>query len=147
MYALFSSGQYSARSYQEKFSSQKPAASSLLKDQSTLLCLHRTSSSLSTSMTPRSLLLSVLVLMSFFCTVWCSPMCNNQCCRFVEDFPVRLKKLRQNYFHIRDFYVSKKKKKRSAAFTLHLNLGVSAASFGLVLAAHVGRVAVLSVSR
>ncbi|XP_045884404.1 interleukin-10 [Micropterus dolomieu] len=55
-------------------------------------------------MTPRSLLLSVLVLLSFFSTAWCSPMCNNQCCRFVEGFPVRLKKLREDYSQIRDFY-------------------------------------------
>uniref|UniRef100_A0A671UI56 Interleukin family protein n=2 Tax=Sparus aurata TaxID=8175 RepID=A0A671UI56_SPAAU len=55
-------------------------------------------------MTPRSLLLCVLVLQSFLCTVWCSPLCNNQCCRFVEGFPVRLKKLRENFSHIRDFY-------------------------------------------
>ncbi|XP_044034857.1 interleukin-10 [Siniperca chuatsi] len=55
-------------------------------------------------MTPRSLLLSVLVLLSFFSTAWCSPMCKNQCCRFVEGFPVRLKKLREDYSQIRDFY-------------------------------------------
>ncbi|XP_018542253.1 interleukin-10 [Lates calcarifer] len=55
-------------------------------------------------MTPRSLLLSVLLLLSVFSTVWCSPMCNNQCCRFVEGFPVRLKRLRENYSQIRDFY-------------------------------------------
>nr|XP_046240120.1 interleukin-10 [Scatophagus argus] len=55
-------------------------------------------------MTPRSLLLTVLVLSSFFNTTWSTPMCNNRCCRFVEDFPVRLKKLRENYLHIRDFY-------------------------------------------
>ena len=65
-------------------------------------------------MTPRSLLLCVLVLQSFLCTVWCSPVCNNECCRFVEGFPVRLKKLRENFSHIRDFYVSKR-----AAPTLH----------------------------
>ncbi|XP_030275013.1 interleukin-10-like [Sparus aurata] len=55
-------------------------------------------------MTPRSLLLCVLVLQSFLCNLWCSPLCNNQCCRFVEGFPVRLKKLRENLSHIRDFY-------------------------------------------
>ncbi|KAM7005560.1 interleukin-10 [Tautogolabrus adspersus] len=55
-------------------------------------------------MTPRSLLLCVLVLLSFFSTMSCSPMCNNQCCRFVESFPVRLRKLRQDYSQIRDFY-------------------------------------------
>ncbi|XP_070758251.1 interleukin-10 [Enoplosus armatus] len=55
-------------------------------------------------MTPRSLVLSVLVLLSFFSTAWCSPMCNNRCCRFVEGFPVRLKKLREDYSQIRDFY-------------------------------------------
>nr|XP_020448881.1 interleukin-10-like [Monopterus albus] len=32
------------------------------------------------------------------------PTCNNQCCRFVESFPVRLRKLREDYSHIRDFY-------------------------------------------
>uniref|UniRef100_A0A665VY62 Interleukin family protein n=1 Tax=Echeneis naucrates TaxID=173247 RepID=A0A665VY62_ECHNA len=52
---------------------------------------------------PRSLL-SILVLLSLLSTVFCTPMCNNQCCRFVEGFPVRLKKLRQDYSQIRDFY-------------------------------------------
>ncbi|XP_033481689.1 interleukin-10 [Epinephelus lanceolatus] len=55
-------------------------------------------------MTPRSLLLSLLVLLSFYSTAWCSPMCNNHCCRFVEGFPVRLKKLREDYSQIRDYY-------------------------------------------
>ncbi|XP_042352143.1 interleukin-10 [Plectropomus leopardus] len=55
-------------------------------------------------MTPRSLLLSVLVLLSLFNTACCTPLCNNQCCRFVEGFPVRLKKLREDYSQIRDFY-------------------------------------------
>ncbi|XP_026162454.1 interleukin-10 [Mastacembelus armatus] len=61
-------------------------------------------SSSSSSMTPRSLLLSVLVLLSFFSTAWCTPMCNSHCCRFVDNFPVRLRKLRANYSKIRDFY-------------------------------------------
>ncbi|XP_065811084.1 interleukin-10-like [Labrus bergylta] len=55
-------------------------------------------------MTPLSLLLSILLLLSFFSTMSCSPMCNNQCCRFVENFPVRLRKLRQDYSQIRDFF-------------------------------------------
>ncbi|CAK6955780.1 interleukin-10 [Scomber scombrus] len=55
-------------------------------------------------MTPRSLLLSTLVLLWCFSNAWCSPTCNNQCCRFVEEFPVRLKKLREDYSQIRDFY-------------------------------------------
>ncbi|KAK9529226.1 hypothetical protein VZT92_013336 [Zoarces viviparus] len=55
-------------------------------------------------MTPWSLLLSALVLSSFFSSAWCSPMCNNKCCRFVEAFPVRLKKLREDYSQIRDFF-------------------------------------------
>lgn len=38
--------------------------------------------------------------------VWCTPMCNNQCCRFVESFPGRLRRLREDYVQIRDFYVS-----------------------------------------
>nr|UNA06294.1 interleukin [Hippocampus erectus] len=38
--------------------------------------------------------------------VWCTPMCNNQCCRFVERFPGRLRRLREDYVQIRDFYVS-----------------------------------------
>uniref|UniRef100_UPI0037E88A4A interleukin-10 isoform X1 n=1 Tax=Semicossyphus pulcher TaxID=241346 RepID=UPI0037E88A4A len=58
-------------------------------------------------MNPRSLLLCVLVLLSFFSTATCSPLCNNDCCRFVEGFPVRLKKLRQDYTEIRGYYVSK----------------------------------------
>ncbi|XP_070699547.1 interleukin-10 [Pempheris klunzingeri] len=53
---------------------------------------------------PRSVLLSVLVLLSFFSTVCCTPVCNSKCCRFVETFPVRLKKLREDYSQIRDFY-------------------------------------------
>ncbi|XP_019736766.1 interleukin-10 [Hippocampus comes] len=36
--------------------------------------------------------------------VWCTPMCNNQCCRFVESFPGRLRRLREDYVQIRDFY-------------------------------------------
>ncbi|XP_071351005.1 interleukin-10 [Trachinotus anak] len=55
-------------------------------------------------MTPRSLLLPVLALLSLLSTAWSSPLCNNQCCRFVEGFPVRLKKLREDYSQIRDFY-------------------------------------------
>ncbi|KAK5872711.1 hypothetical protein PBY51_013386 [Eleginops maclovinus] len=55
-------------------------------------------------MAPQSLLLSLLLLWSLFSTICCSPMCNNQCCRFVEEFPVRLKKLREDYSQIRDFY-------------------------------------------
>ncbi|KAI3370238.1 hypothetical protein L3Q82_025024, partial [Scortum barcoo] len=57
-------------------------------------------------MTPRSLLLSILVLMFFSSPAWSSPTCNNYCCRFVEDFPPQLKKLRLDYLQIRDFYVS-----------------------------------------
>ncbi|XP_032366317.1 interleukin-10, partial [Etheostoma spectabile] len=45
------------------------------------------------------------VLLAFFSTASCSPItCNNQCCRFVEGFPARLKKLREDYLQIRDFY-------------------------------------------
>lgn len=62
---------------------------------------------LSSRMTSQTVLLCVLALASFFSSALCSPMCNNRCCRFVEGFPVRLKKLRQDYSRIRDFYVSK----------------------------------------
>ncbi|XP_040059834.1 interleukin-10 [Gasterosteus aculeatus] len=55
-------------------------------------------------MTPRSLLLCALVLSFLLGSARCSPVCNNQCCRFVEGFPVRLKKLRQDYSRIRDFF-------------------------------------------
>ncbi|XP_015227932.1 PREDICTED: interleukin-10 [Cyprinodon variegatus] len=55
-------------------------------------------------MTPGSLLLCVLLLLSVFQFRRCVPVCNNQCCRFVEEFPVRAKKLRQDYKQIRDFY-------------------------------------------
>ncbi|XP_029007578.1 interleukin-10 [Betta splendens] len=55
-------------------------------------------------MTPRSVLLCVLALSSSFSTILCGPMCNNQCCRFVEAFPSRLRKLREDYSQIRDFY-------------------------------------------
>ncbi|XP_034442465.1 interleukin-10 isoform X2 [Hippoglossus hippoglossus] len=54
-------------------------------------------------MAPWSLLLS-LVLLSLLSSAWTSPMCNNHCCRFVEGFPVRLRRLREDYYHIRDFY-------------------------------------------
>ncbi|XP_072308867.1 interleukin-10 [Eucyclogobius newberryi] len=33
-----------------------------------------------------------------------SPTCNNQCCRFVEGFPLRLRRLREDYSQIRDYY-------------------------------------------
>uniref|UniRef100_A0A3Q2Q1K8 Interleukin family protein n=1 Tax=Fundulus heteroclitus TaxID=8078 RepID=A0A3Q2Q1K8_FUNHE len=62
------------------------------------------SSSTNSSMTPRCLLLSVPVLLFFLVSAWCSPVCNNQCCRFVEEFPVRLKRLRQDFAQIRGFY-------------------------------------------
>ncbi|XP_061584608.1 interleukin-10 [Cololabis saira] len=55
-------------------------------------------------MTRISLLLCVLVLQTLLQAAWSLPRCNNQCCRFVEGFPVRLKKLRQDYSRIRDFY-------------------------------------------
>ncbi|KAM7401913.1 hypothetical protein PAMP_017190 [Pampus punctatissimus] len=55
-------------------------------------------------MTPRFLLLCALVLLSFFSNTWCIHICNNQCCNFVERFPVRLRKLREDYSQIRDFY-------------------------------------------
>lgn len=58
-------------------------------------------------MTPQSLLLCVSALLALFSSTWCSPLCNNQCCHFVEGFPARLRKLREDYSHIRDFYVSK----------------------------------------
>ncbi|XP_075996955.1 interleukin-10 [Genypterus blacodes] len=54
-------------------------------------------------MTPLRLLLSLLVAWTFS-TARSSPICNNHCCRFVEGFPVRLKRLRLNYSQIRDFY-------------------------------------------
>ena len=74
-------------------------------------------------MSPWSLLLSILVLLAFFSTACCPISCNNQCCRFVEAFPARLKKLRENYSQIRDFYVSK-------GTTLTLKALGHAASFG-----------------
>ncbi|KAM9409962.1 interleukin-10 [Pholidichthys leucotaenia] len=55
-------------------------------------------------MTPQGLLLLPLTVMWLFSSADSSPMCNNRCCRFVEGFPVRLKKLRENYSQIRDFY-------------------------------------------
>ncbi|XP_037647436.1 interleukin-10 [Sebastes umbrosus] len=55
-------------------------------------------------MSPLSILLSALVLLSIFSSACSTPVCNNQCCRFVESFPVRLKKLREDYSQIRDFY-------------------------------------------
>ncbi|XP_019942117.1 interleukin-10 [Paralichthys olivaceus] len=55
-------------------------------------------------MTLRSLLLCALALLSLLSSARTSPMCNNHCCRFVEGFPVRLRRLREDYSHIRDFY-------------------------------------------
>ncbi|XP_008318394.2 interleukin-10 [Cynoglossus semilaevis] len=55
-------------------------------------------------MSPQSLLAIVLGLLSLFSWALSGPMCTNQCCRFVEGFPVRLKKLRQSYLQIRDYY-------------------------------------------
>lgn len=86
--------------HEEDLSTQ-PAASSLL-----LFGLQPEDLSAWSSMSPQFVLLSLLVVLSFF-TAWSSPVCNNQCCRFVENFPARLKKLRQDYSRIRDFYVSK----------------------------------------
>ncbi|XP_061688464.1 interleukin-10 [Syngnathoides biaculeatus] len=45
-----------------------------------------------------------LVVQSILSKVCCSTMCNNPCCRFVETFPGRLRRLRQDYVQIRDFY-------------------------------------------
>uniref|UniRef100_UPI003AACC282 interleukin-10 n=1 Tax=Centroberyx gerrardi TaxID=166262 RepID=UPI003AACC282 len=55
-------------------------------------------------MTPLSLLLSILTLLSYHANTWCSPVCNNQCCHFVEGFPVRLRKLREDFSQIKDYY-------------------------------------------
>lgn len=55
---------------------------------------------------PARSLLSVLLLLSSPCAVWCATICNNRCCSFVEGFPARLKMLRENYSNIRDYYVS-----------------------------------------
>nr|UOV22689.1 interleukin 10 [Oostethus manadensis] len=52
----------------------------------------------------RSLLLLVLLVQSLLSKVRSTPVCSNQCCRFVERFPGRLRKLRQDFLQIRDFY-------------------------------------------
>lgn len=57
-------------------------------------------------MTARSLLSVLLLLLGSSCTVWCTTICNNRCCSFVEGFPARLKMLRENYSNIREYYVS-----------------------------------------
>ncbi|XP_027857686.1 interleukin-10 [Xiphophorus couchianus] len=51
-------------------------------------------------------LLSVLVLLSSVFSAWCIPLCHDQCCRFVEEFPVRVQRLREDYRRIRGFYES-----------------------------------------
>ncbi|XP_077429475.1 interleukin-10 [Vanacampus margaritifer] len=51
-----------------------------------------------------SVLLLFLTGLSLLSKVCCSPMCNNQCCRFVERFPGRLRRLREDYVQIRGFY-------------------------------------------
>nr|XP_057911568.1 interleukin-10 [Doryrhamphus excisus] len=53
-----------------------------------------------------SLLLVVLVVQVLLGKACGTPMCSNQCCRFVERFPGRLRKLRHDYLQIRDFYES-----------------------------------------
>ncbi|XP_061641888.1 interleukin-10 [Phyllopteryx taeniolatus] len=50
------------------------------------------------------LLLLFLAAQSLLSKVRCSPTCNNYCCRFVETFPGRLRRLREDYVQIRDFY-------------------------------------------
>lgn len=57
-------------------------------------------------MLPARLLLSALLLLSSCCSLSCLPVCVSRCCRLVENFPSRLRKLRENYIHIQDFYVS-----------------------------------------
>ncbi|KAM9799364.1 interleukin-10 [Syngnathus typhle] len=51
-----------------------------------------------------SVLLLFLTAQLLLSKVCCSPKCNNQCCRFVESFPGRLRRLREDYVQIRDFY-------------------------------------------
>lgn len=98
------------KSYQEDLSSQKSEdlyvhwASSIFTLLFSSLPPDDFSSSY-TSMTPWSLLLSVLVLLTLVSTV-STPMCSYKCCVFVEGFPVRLKKLREDLSQIRDHYVS-----------------------------------------
>ncbi|XP_057702735.1 interleukin-10 [Corythoichthys intestinalis] len=46
----------------------------------------------------------LLLFLSVLDKVCSTPMCNNQCCRFVERFPGRLRRLREDYVQIRDFY-------------------------------------------
>ncbi|XP_034023594.1 interleukin-10 [Thalassophryne amazonica] len=55
-------------------------------------------------MTVLHVLLCVLAVSTVFRGALCGPVCNNQCCRFVEGFPVRFRKLRENFSHLRDFY-------------------------------------------
>ncbi|XP_024126225.1 interleukin-10 [Oryzias melastigma] len=57
-------------------------------------------------MAPWSHLLCVLVLLSVLAETLSTPICNNQCCRFVEGFPARLRELRVSFLHIRDFYTA-----------------------------------------
>ncbi|CAG5982513.1 unnamed protein product [Menidia menidia] len=55
-------------------------------------------------MTPRFLLLLTVVLPFLIGTCRSYPLCKDRCCRFVESFPVRLRRLREDYSRIRDFY-------------------------------------------
>ncbi|XP_029907889.1 interleukin-10 [Myripristis murdjan] len=55
-------------------------------------------------MSPPALLLSIITALSLLGRVWNNSVCNNDCCRFVEGFPVRLRELRQHFSHIRDYY-------------------------------------------
>nr|ABV64720.1 interleukin 10 precursor [Gadus morhua] len=49
--------------------------------------------------------LFLLLVVLFLCDdAACTPTCNNQCCRFVEGSPVRLRRLRQDFAVIRDYY-------------------------------------------
>ena len=87
----------------------EPAASSTPEDRLFLSLQPQDFNNLSTSMTPQSLLMSVLVLLSCYSNAWSSPTCNNDCCRFVETFPGKLRTLREDYSRIKDFYVSMQK--------------------------------------
>ncbi|XP_056129714.1 interleukin-10 [Lampris incognitus] len=56
-------------------------------------------------MTPVSLLISLLAVLSLGgFKAWGRAMCNNQCCSFLEGFPVRLRRLREDFSQIRGYY-------------------------------------------
>lgn len=99
-------------------------------------------------MSPWGFLLSVLLLLAYFCTTQSARSCS-PCCSFMEGFPGRLRTLREKYLLIQTFYVSKKagEKRRCSAGCAGAGAGAGAASCGdLSLSEGGGRVVLHSLT-